>query len=67
MLGGGGRAACNALSVIAPIRTLCGPRTRAVAARPTATGGSRRQIVRMLRRDIARKLHPRFSSPRHPR
>ena len=36
----------------------------AFAAKPTATGSSRRQIVRMLPRDIARRLYP-ASAHRH--
>lgn len=58
MLRGGGRAASNALWVIAHIRAPCGPRTRAFAAKRTATGNSSRQIMRMLQRYIARELYP---------
>ena len=44
--------------MIAHIRTLCGPRTRAFAAKRTATGNSRKEIMRMLQRYIARELYP---------
>jgi transposase len=43
--------------VIAHIRTLCGLRTRAFAAKRTATGDSRQEIMRMLQRYIARELY----------
>ena len=43
--------------MIAHIRTLCGPRTRAFAAKRTATGDSRQEIMRMLQRYIARELY----------
>ena len=58
VLRGGDRAASNALWVIAHIRALCGPRTRAFAAKRTATGDSRREIMRMLQRYIAREQYP---------
>ena len=58
VLWGGGSAASNVLWVIAHVRTLCGPRTGAFPANRTVTGNSRREIMRMLSRDIARKLFP---------
>ena len=48
----------NALWVITHIRTLCGPRIRAFTAKRTATGDSRREIMRMFQRYIARELYP---------
>jgi transposase len=55
---GGDRAANNALWVIAHVRTISDPRTRAFAAKRTATGNSRREIMRMLQRYVARELYP---------
>ena len=55
---GGDRAASNALWVIAHVRTISDPRTRAFAAKRTATGNSRKEIMRMLQRYIARELYP---------
>jgi transposase len=55
---GGGRAANNALRVIAHVRTISDPRTRAFVAKRTATGNSRKEIIRMLQRYIARELFP---------
>jgi transposase len=55
---GGDRAANSALRVIAHVRTISDPRTRAFAAKRTATGNSRKEIMRMLQRNIARELHP---------
>jgi transposase len=55
---GGDRAASNALWVIAHVRTISDPRTRAFVAKRTATGNSRREIMRMLQRYIARELYP---------
>jgi transposase len=53
---GGDRAANNALWVIANVRTISDPRTRAFVAKRTATGNSRKEIMHMLQRYIARKL-----------
>ena len=55
---GGDRAANNALWVIAHVRTISDPRTRAFVAKRTATGNSRKEIMRMLQRYIARELYP---------
>jgi transposase len=55
---GGDRAANNALWVIAHVRTLSDPRTRAFVAKRTTTGNSRKEIMRMLQRYIARELYP---------
>jgi transposase len=55
---GGDRAANNALWVIAHVRTISDPRTRAFVAKRTATGNSRREIMRMLQCYLARELYP---------
>ena len=55
---GGDRAANNALWVIVHVRTISNARTRAFVAKRTATGNSRREIIRMLQRYIARELYP---------
>ena len=55
---GGDRAANNALWVIAHVRTISDPRTRAFVDKRTATGNSRKEIMRMLQRYIARELYP---------
>jgi hypothetical protein len=55
---GGDRAANNALWVIAHARTISDPRTRAFVAKRTATGNSRKEIMRMLQRYVARELYP---------
>jgi len=41
-----------------PVRTISDPRTRAFVAKRTGTGNSRREIMRMLQRYIARELYP---------
>jgi transposase len=55
---GGDRAANNALWIIAHVRTISDPRTRAFIAKRTTTGNSRKEIMRMLQRYIARELYP---------
>ena len=55
---GGDRAANNALWTIAFIRLIHDPRTRAYAAKRTAQGSSRKEILRCLKRTIARELYP---------
>jgi len=55
---GGDRAANNALWVIAHVRTISDARRRVFVATRTATGNSRREIMRMLQRYIARELYP---------
>ena len=54
---GGDRAANSALHMIAVVRLRYCPRTRAYAARRTAEGRSKREIVRCLKRYIARELY----------
>ena len=53
---GGNREANNALWVIALVRVRCDPRTRAYVARRTAEGLSKREIIRCLKRYIAREV-----------
>jgi transposase len=55
---GGDRAANNALWVIANVRLSSDPRTQEFLAKRTATGNSRKEIMRMLQRYIARELYP---------
>jgi transposase len=55
---GGDRAANNALWTIAFVRLIHDPRTRAYAAKRTAQGSSRKEILRCLKRTIARELYP---------
>ncbi len=45
------------------VRTISEPRTRAFVAERTATGNSRREIIRMLQRYIARGYTPSSSRP----
>ena len=59
---GGDRAANSALWVIANNRLMHDPQTRAYAARRTATGASRKEILRLLKRYIARQV---FAEIRH--
>jgi transposase len=53
---GGDRNANSALWTIANNRLIHDPRTRAYAARRTATGSSRKEILRLLKRYIARQV-----------
>jgi transposase len=53
---GGDRAANSALWTIAGNRLIHDPRTREYAARRTATGSSRKEILRLLKRYIARQV-----------
>jgi transposase len=55
---GGDRAANTALWMIAHVRLVHDPRTRAYAARRTAQGNSRKEILRLLKRYIVRELYP---------
>ena len=52
------RLANNALWVIANVRLGSDPRTKEFLAKRTATGNSRKEILRMLQRYIARELYP---------
>jgi transposase len=53
---GGDRAANSALWIIANNRLMHDPQSRAYAARRTATGASRKEILRLLKRYIARQV-----------
>jgi transposase len=53
---GGDRAANSALWTIATNRLIHDPRTREYAARRTATGSSRKEIIRLLKRYIVRQV-----------
>jgi transposase len=55
---GGDRSANTALWIIAHVRLVHDPRTRAYAARRTALGDSRKDILRRLQRYISRELYP---------
>jgi len=55
---GGDRAANTALWMIAHVRLVHDPRTRDYAAKRTTTGNSRKEIIRLLKRYIARELFP---------
>jgi transposase len=55
---GGDRQGNNALWTIANNRLIHDPETRAYAARRTAEGLSRREILRCLKRHLARRLYP---------
>ncbi len=59
---GGDRAANSALWVIANNRLMHDPQTRAYAARRTAAGASRKEILRLLKRYVARQV---FAEIRH--
>jgi transposase len=53
---GGDRAANSALWTIANNRLIHDPRTRDYATRRTTTGSSRKEILRLLKRYIARQV-----------
>lgn len=53
---GGDRAATSALWTIADNRLMHDPRTRESAARRTAAGSNRKEILRLLKRHIARQV-----------
>jgi transposase len=71
---GGDRAANSALWTIATNRLMHDPQTRAYAARRTANGSSRKEIIRLLKRYVARQvfaelrraLAPTGSRPQEP-
>jgi transposase len=55
---GGDRAANSALWTIANNRLMHEPRSRAYAAKRTAMGNSRKEILRCVKRALARELYP---------
>lgn len=60
---GGDRQANNALWRIALVRLRCDERTKAYAHRRTAQGKSRKEIIRCLKRYIAREIHQLLTAP----
>jgi transposase len=60
---GGDRAANSALHRIALVRMANNPPTRAYVARQTANGHSKREIIRMLKRAIAREIYRLLTHP----
>jgi transposase len=55
---GGDRAANSALWTIANNRLMHDPRSRAYAARRTALGNSRKEVLRCVKRALVRELYP---------
>lgn len=55
---GGDHAATSALWTIANNRLMHEPRSRAYAARRTTMGNSRKEILRCVKRALARELYP---------
>jgi transposase len=55
---GGDRAAKSALWTIANNRLMHDPRSRACAAKRTALGSSRKEILRCVKRALAMELYP---------
>ncbi len=60
---GGDRQANNALWRIALVRMTCDPSTRAYVERRTAEGKSKREIIRCLKRHIAREIYRLITTP----
>jgi transposase len=54
---GGDRVANNALWRIVMVRLTCDPRTKKYMARRTTEGLSRREIIRCLKRYVAREVY----------
>ena len=54
---GGGRGANHARGRIVMVRMVCDARTRAYVARRTAEGRAKREIIRSLKRYVARELY----------
>ena len=63
---GGDRQANSALWTIAMTRLAHDPRTRAYAARRTAQGKTRKEIIRCLKRYIAREIYKALCPPQRP-
>lgn len=59
----GDRAANNALYRIAIVRMACDPHTKAFVARQRAAGRSTREIIRILKRAIAREVFRYLTTP----
>ena len=60
---GGNRQANHALWRIAMVRLTCDPRTKAYAERRRAEGKTRREIIRCLKRYIAREIFKLLTDP----
>ncbi len=60
---GGNRQANHALWRIATVRLISDPETKAYAARRTTQGKTRREIIRCLKRSIAREIHQLLTNP----
>ena len=63
---GGDRQANSALWTIAMTRLACDPRTKAYAARRTAEGRTKKEILRCLKRYIARETYKALCRPQQP-
>jgi len=63
---GGDRQANSALWTIAMTRLDCDPRTKAYAARRTTEGKTRKEIIRCLKRYIAREIYKALCRPSGP-
>ena len=63
---GGDRHANSALWTIAMTRLACDPRTKAYAARRTAEGKTKKEIIRCLKRYIARETYKALCRPQRP-
>jgi len=60
---GGDRQANSALWRVAMVRMSCDPRTRAYVARRTAEGKTTKEIIRCLKRYIAREIYKALCRP----
>ncbi len=63
---GGNRTANEALWRIVMVRMVSDPRTRHYVERRTKEGLSKREIIRCLKRYVARELYPLLASPQAP-
>ena len=63
---GGDRQANSALWTIAMTRLACDPRTKAYAAQRTAEGKTKKEIIRCLKRYIAREIYKTLCQPKPP-
>jgi len=63
---GGDRHANSALWTIAMTRLACDPRTKAYAARRTTEGKTKKEIIRCLKRYIARETYKALCRPQRP-
>ncbi len=64
---GGDRGANNALYTVVLSRMRCDPRTRAYFLRRTAEGQSKNDIIRCLKRHLAREIYHVLATPTRPR